>query len=84
MEILFSLQKSEPIIETLKSVIEFIPFKPFLLWLPQLMRLADIEIKHKLDPHMYKILEKISIYYPQTMYFTLKQFFKGEENKAVK
>lgn len=34
--------------------------------------------------HMYKILEKISIYYPQSMYYTLKQFYKGEENKAVR
>ncbi len=33
---------------------------------------------------MYKILEKISIYYPQVMYNTLKQFYKGDENKAVR
>jgi len=33
---------------------------------------------------MYKILEKISVYYPQTMYFTLKQFYKEVEVKAVK
>lgn len=33
---------------------------------------------------MYKILEKTSVYYPQIMYFTLKQFYKDVEIKAVK
>jgi hypothetical protein len=33
---------------------------------------------------MSKILEKISIYYPQIMYYTLKQFYKGEESKSVR
>lgn len=77
MEMLYALQKNEEIVDTLNSVIEFIPFKLFLLWLPQVLRLAESEIKCKQNMHMYKILEKISIYYPQSMYYTLKQFYKG-------
>ena len=45
--------------DTLSNIIEFIPFKLFLVWLPQILRLANME---KLTPskdqkeHMYKIL----------------------------
>lgn len=73
--------------DTLSNIIEFIPFKLFLVWLPQILRLANMEKIHPpkdQKEHMYKILEKISIYNPQSMYFTLKQFYKAEEIKAVK
>lgn len=66
------------------AVMEFIPIKSFLLWLPQVMRLAEIELRENLSPHMYKIIEKLAIYYPQGMYFCIKPFFKSTEYKSVR
>ena len=40
------------------TVMEFIPIKPFLLWLPQIMRLAEIELKKEV-PVIYQCMFKI-------------------------
>ena len=79
-------QGVKQISETLNRIMEIIPIKPFLIWLPQVLRLAHNEVREggegeeRSGQHMYKILEKLSIYYPQSMYFVIKQLFREQQD----
>jgi len=42
LKILAAEQGKTKVMEMVTSVMEFIPIKPFLLWLPQVMRLAEV------------------------------------------
>jgi hypothetical protein len=41
IKILSSLQKNKEITDTLATILDFIPIRPFLLWLPHILRIAE-------------------------------------------
>ena len=48
LQIISSLQGTEHLVEPLSKIMEVIPIKPLMFWLPQLLRLAENEHKSEL------------------------------------
>lgn len=84
-----AFQGSEQFAGTLMRITETVPIKPLMMWLPQLLRLAENEQRgnenesEKPNP-VFRILDKLSIYYTQTMYFCVKHLFRSTESRAAK
>ena len=55
--------------------------KAFLLWIPQLLRLSENKVYYE---SIQKLLYKLGVYDPQTVFFAVKHFFKADKYEKLK
>lgn len=79
--LLSKIENDEETLCIAKEVLENCHMKPFLFWLPQLIRL--FELQSKLSEIVVPILNKMAVYYPQILYFTIKPFYKYAADHAL-